>query len=313
MTDSDNKALLDRFFRSSLSLKQLRILVALADLGQVRKVAEAMNVSQSAVSKQLAEIQEGIGHPVVTRVGNRLALTPVGLALISSARGVLHHLERAQHEILALREGKGGHLVLGTVSSVCATLVPGALNYLYEHAPSVSIKVEENTADKLIPQLVDRSIDMAIIRIWQPLAVAGVSQQTLMHEALVIVAGPDHPLARQGVVDWAQTVKYPWIVPNAGSPAREALKAMLAMHGLRLPGGTIDSISMTLIVSLLAHSRHLCLLPEHFARKLQARNEASILPVDTANLLSEVRAVWCTANTNPALNTLLRCLAYASA
>ena len=312
MTDKDNKALLDRYFRSSLSLKQLRVLVALSELGQVRKVAESMNVSQSAVSKQLAEIQDGIGHPVVRRKGNQLEVTPVGLALINSAREVLYHLDRAQREILALSEGKGGHIVLGTVSSVCATLIPTALTYLSECAPSVSIKIEESTADKLIPQLVDRSIDMAIIRMWQPVAVPGTVQQALMNEALVIVAGPAHPLVQQTKVEWVETVDYPWIVPNSGSPAREALEAMLAQHGLRLPDGVVDSISMTLIVSLLEQSRYICLLPENFARKLEARNEARILPLDTANLLSEVRAVWCTANTNPALGMLMRCLVQAS-
>ncbi|MFG0863101.1 LysR family transcriptional regulator [Pseudomonas sp. CJQ_13] len=312
MTDIDNKALLERYFKSSLSLKQLRVLVALAELGQVRKVADSMNVSQSAVSKQLAEIQDGIGHPVVRRQGNHLELTPVGLALINSAREVLYHLDRAQREILALSEGKGGHIAIGTVSSVCATLIPTALTYLSECAPSVSILVEENTADKLIPQLVDRSIDIAIIRMWQPLAITGTSQQALMNESLVIVAGPEHPLARQTKVEWDDTVNFPWIVPNSGSPAREALEAMLAQHGLRLPGGIVDSISMTLIVSLLEHSQYICLLPENFAKKLQSRNEVKILPLDTANLLSEVRAVWCTANTNPALGMLMRCLTQAA-
>ncbi|WP_445262366.1 LysR family transcriptional regulator [Pseudomonas sp. JAI120] len=147
-----------------------------AELGQVRKVADAANVSQSAVSKQLAEIQEGIGHPLVRRQSNHLELTPVGLALILGARQVLY-LDRAQREIIALSEGKGGHIVFGTVSSVRATLISTALTYLseWECAPSVSIKVEENSANKLIPQLVDRSIDIAIIQMWQSVAVTGNS------------------------------------------------------------------------------------------------------------------------------------------
>ncbi|MNQ81596.1 HTH-type transcriptional regulator GbpR [compost metagenome] len=269
-----------------------------------------MNVSQSAISKQLAEIQEGLGHSVVNRKGNSLELTPVGHALISRAREIFYHLDRAQNDILALSEGKGGHISIGTVASVSATLVPNAINSLSKLAPSVSIRVEENTADKLLPQLVDRSIDVAIIRMWQPIAVSGTTQQTLMNEALVIVTGPNHPLAQKTEVNWDETINYPWIVPNLGSPAHNALDAMLALHGLRLPDEVVESISMTLIVSLLGRNRHVCILPENFVKNLQDKNEARILPLDTANLLSEVRAVWCTDNTNPALRSLLHCLTH---
>ncbi|WP_339542945.1 LysR substrate-binding domain-containing protein [Pseudomonas sp. JAI120] len=79
-----------------------------------------------------------------------------------------------------------------------------------------------------------------------------------MNEALVIVAGPGHPLARQAKVEWEETVNYPWIVPNSGSPTREALEAMLAQNGLKLPGGVVDSISTTTFC-IVTGTKQICL------------------------------------------------------
>lgn len=74
MASTENDAI-DRFFRSGLKLPHLRILVSLAELGQVTRVAAAFHVTQAAISKQIGEIEEALGVPVARRVGNAVELT----------------------------------------------------------------------------------------------------------------------------------------------------------------------------------------------------------------------------------------------
>ncbi len=86
----------DNFFRSRLRLSQLRMLVAVADLGQFKKVAGALNISPPAVSKQIAEIEEALRQPIVSRVGNHIEFTALGHLLSMRARELLEQIDRTR-------------------------------------------------------------------------------------------------------------------------------------------------------------------------------------------------------------------------
>lgn len=303
---------LDRFFNATLRMSHLRTLAALAQLGQVRRVADAFHVTQSAISKQIAEIEAGLGAVVVRRDGNRLVLTPIGQKLTARASDILQQIERTRHEIAALQGGLSGRVVLGAVTTVNAWLVPQAICLLKQRAPAVSIALEEDTADRLLPRLVDCSIDLAVIRMWHPVAHEGLSQRVLMDDALVIAAGAQHPLAGRAEVTWQEAMECPWIVPRAGSPPHGALSALLASHGLQIPGGAVESISITLNLALLATGPFVCLLPRHLALHLAAEQRIAVLPLDTGHLLSETRVFWRTDEHDATHALLLDCLEEAS-
>ena len=299
---------IDRFFDATLRLSHLRMLASLADLRQVRRVAEAFNVTQSAISKQLAEIETGLGEPVVRREGNGLVLTPIGQQLTLRATEVLQQLDRARGEILSLRKGLGGRVVIGAVATVNSDLVPKALLRLKERAPAVVVALEEDTADRLLPRLVDRRIDLAVVRMWHPLVHRDLVHKVLMDEAIVIAVGAQHPLAGQSAVSWQDAMAHPWIVPKAGSPAHGALEALVASHGHRIPDGTVESISFALNLALFACAPFVGLLPERTAKVWAREGRIAVLPLDTDRLLSEVRVFWRTDDKEPALGLMLECL-----
>ncbi len=304
---------LDRFFAATLRLSHLRTLAALARLGQVRRVAEAFCVTQSAISKQLAEIEAGLGQAVVQREGNALAFTAIGACLAQRAQEVLHQLDRTRDDITLLRDGLGGRVVLGSVTAANAMLVPEALGLLRQRAPQLRVALEEDTADRLLPGVVDGRLDMAVVRMWQPLAHDGLAQRVLMDDPMVIVTGARHPLARRRRLVWADTMAFPWIVPRAGSPAHGALEALLAGHGLSVPPGAVESISLALNLALLTHQPFIGLLPRGFAQQCVAEGRMVVLPLDTANLLAEIRAFWREDAAHPAREVLLDCLTQAAA
>jgi len=303
---------LDRFFNATLRMNHLRTLAALAQLGQVRRVADAFHVTQSAISKQIAEIEAGLGEEVVRREGNRLVLTPIGQRLTARASDVLQQLDRTRQEIAALRVGLTGRVVLGTVSTVNAWLVPHAIGRLRERAPSVAVVIEEDRADRLLLRLLDRGIDLAVIRMWHPMAHEGLAHRGLMDEAIVIAVGATHPLAKRPQVAWEEVMTYPWVVPKSGSAAHGALAALLASHGQGMPSVPVESTSVTLNVALLAAGAFVCLLPSHLATQLVAEGRVAVLPLDTAGLLSETRVYWRSDEHDATQSLLLDCLIDAS-
>lgn len=297
-----------------LTLRHMRVIAALDELKLVARVAESLNISQPAVSKQIAELERLVGSPLVLRERNRLFLTPIGARLAENARHMLSVLDRTAFDIEAMSSGISGSVTVGVVSSVAPIVLPGAVALFKRAAPSAGLTVIEGHFNGLLPQLQAGQVDLLIARTWQPQALEGIDQSVLLRENVVVVGGRDHPLGRQGAVDWAEAVRWPWILPHPTSVARQAMDAHFARLGLATPTNTLASLSLSLNLALMAELPALGLFPKSLAKVHAARGEIAILPLDTGGLLSEARCFWLArrAATDGTLSLFMRCLEQAA-
>ncbi|WP_346893342.1 LysR substrate-binding domain-containing protein [uncultured Roseibium sp.] len=288
----------------------MRVIKELDDLKLVARVAEVLNVTQPAVSKQIAELETIVGVPIVSRDRNRLYLTPIGVRLADHARRVLNQLDRAAFDIDAMASGVSGSVAIGAVSSVAPIVLPGAIALFKSSAPDAEVSLYEGHFVSLFPQLEAGAIDLLIARVWQANELPGVEQIVLLREPIVVVSGPDHPLARHGSVDWPDATDWPWILPQANSIARRAIDALFAEHGLLTPTNTIASLSLAVNLEILRQMPALGLFPLSLARAHSARGEIVILPLDTRDFLSEAHCYWRSDQTeaNSTLRLFLKCL-----
>ena len=288
----------------------MRVVAALADLKLVARVAEALNVTQPAVSKQIAELEKIVGVPLVTRDRNRLYLTPIGTRLADHAKLALNQLDRAAFDVEAMASGVSGSVSIGAVSSVAPTLLPGAIALFKRSTPQASVSVLEGHFVELFPQLEAGALDLLIARIWQPQELTGIDQVPLFSEPVVVVAGRNHSLAQNKDLAWSDVVTFPWILPQSNSVARQAVDALFAANGLTPPSNTIASLSLALNLELLRVMPALGLMPLRLAQTQAARGELVILPLDTRGLLSEARCFWRTdqISQNGTLALFLKCL-----
>ncbi|MCW1934848.1 LysR substrate-binding domain-containing protein [Pararhodobacter zhoushanensis] len=298
-----------------LTLRHLRVIATLADLKLVARVAEALNLSQPAISKQIAELERLVGTPLVTRERNRLFLTPIGARLAVHAQQVLSQLDRAAFDIEAMATGITGSVSIGVVSSVAPILLPAALTLFKRGAPTASVTITEGHFTALYPQFEAGQIDLLIARTWQPQELPGVRQSVLMRDAVVVVAGRDHPLGLRDSLQWADVTDWPWLLPQSTSVARNAVEAYFAQLGLPLPTNTIASVSLPLNLALMRDMPVLGLFPKSLAQTHVARGDIVVLPLETDGLLSEARSFWHArgAETNNTLALFLRCLDQAAA
>ncbi|WP_416361543.1 LysR substrate-binding domain-containing protein [Leisingera sp.] len=297
-------------FQKAITLRHLRVIAALSDLKLVARVSEALNVTQPAVSKQIADMERIVGAPIVTRDRNRLFLTPVGQRLADHAKQVLNQLGRAAFDVEAMASGVSGSVSVGVVSSVAPTLLPATIALFKSSTPQASISIKEGHFVELLPELETGALDVLIARIWQPQELPGIEQLSLFTEPVVAVAGRNHSLANRTELEWSDLVDFPWILPQANSVARRAIDALFAENGLTPPANTIASLSLTLNLALLEAIPALGLLPQRLAQTHAARGDIVSLPLDTRGLLSEARCFWRTdqVDTNPALAFFLKCL-----
>ncbi len=299
---------IDRFFRSGLRLNQLRILVSLAELGQVKLVAHAHHVTQSAISKQLAEMEAAIGVPLLARNGRMLRFTVAGEAVAKRGKEVLLQLELGRRELNDLSRGYTARVAVGAVSTVTQMLLPLAIARFRSSAPDTFVSLQEGTTDRLFTQLADGELDIVVCRTPAELD-NGIFVETLIDtDPYMVVCGAHHPLARRKKPRWTDLRNVPWILPPAHSAIFTSLIETLASHQLELPPGCMESTSITAIPQLLASTQSLAPLPASFADDLERRGVGAMLPLGFAPAGSAIRALTRRSAMTSAAQLMLDCI-----
>ncbi|QGZ65608.1 LysR family transcriptional regulator [Paraburkholderia acidisoli] len=299
----------ERFFEAGLKLSHLRLLALFDSLGQIRLVAERLSITQPAVSKQLADLEAGLGVPVLERVGNRLRFTAVGEVLLRHAREVFHQIERARYEVDTLTSGLSGRIAVGAVPTVLAVFAPELVLELKKRAPHVSVLFHEATSDRLFAQLAAGSLDIVLSRNEPQEALEGLASHALLDDPIVIVCGRDHPLAARPALKRADLAGLPWILPPREAPTYLALERWLRSGGLELPAGCVQSVSLQANETMLGLYPFLALMPLTVARRGVAQGTLAILALKGARFLETVRLYYSEASPNPVLATSLDCVA----
>ncbi|MGK2949956.1 MAG: LysR family transcriptional regulator [Acidimicrobiales bacterium] len=142
---------------SSLELRHLAALVAVAEVGTFGRAATALGYTQSAVSQQVAALEKAVGAPVFDRPGGPrpVRLTPVGQVLLDHARTVLGTLRAAAADVEALTSGERGQLRVGTIQSVGTQVLPRLLTHLRAERPGMEIVLQENHDPNVLLGLVE--------------------------------------------------------------------------------------------------------------------------------------------------------------
>lgn len=301
-----------RLFRDVLKIRHLRILAALDQMRQITKVARAFNVTQPAISKQIAELERELGTPIIHRQGNSVAFTPAGAVLVRHAKDVLHRIQRTEFDIEALQKGLSGHVRIGVAASLMPTILPEAIRLMVQAAPSSVVTVSEGHFNQMLPMLYGGEIDLLVMRIWKPFTLEGIEKLSLGHEPLVVVAGTDHPLARRSEVGWEAAREWPWLRAATGSLATEGMNEFLAQKGLGPLSGQVEASSIMLSLSMMRLMPYLALFPERLARYHSARGELAVLPVNTEGYLSEANCFWLASEADETVTLFRQCLVQAS-
>jgi len=308
--DEGQERSIERFFNSGLKLNQLRILVALADLKQVKLVAEAFHVTQPAISKQIAEMENALGVDLIRRVGQRVEFTSFGTLLTNRAREIIHQLSHARKDFDSLLSGITGKIALGVATTVTPVLIPEAVVAFLRRAPNAEVSLLEGTADRLFPMLNDSQIDLVVARTPAPPDNEQLLDIAIASDPLVLAVSKQHPLAFRMTPDWQDLKGNQWILPPPSSPVYRAMEALLHQHGLSLPPGCIHSASLLANVGLLSRTSLIGLLPKTLALRYVNEETLAIVPLDVSSVLQHVHVILHKANSNPMIGLMKESLEY---
>jgi DNA-binding transcriptional LysR family regulator len=242
-----------------MDLRQLAALVAVADHGTFSAAARALHTVQSNVSTHIARLERELDVVLVDRSSG--GLTEEGEAAVARARRIRAELDALESDVAALRHEVVGSVRVGIIGSISRWLAPSLLSGMRERHPGVDLVIVDATTTSLLPQLLDGSLDLAVVNL--PVSEPDIGVEPLFEEERILVVPGDHDLAFADAetpagadhaafaheVTFAQLAEHRLVLEPRGTAFRDELDRVAAEAGVELHAlAEVDG--MTLVASL---------------------------------------------------------------
>ncbi len=249
-----------------MDLVQLKRFLVAAEAGNLRRAAGQLHVSQPALTQSIKSLEQGLGVLLFARSARGVALTPFGRALVPRARMMLSERERITRDMAEVGGGDAQRVSIGVAPYFSRQIFPAAVLRALAARPALKVQIVERHTTELVKLLQEGEIEFAFC-VHNPAIDADDSLEFLAtyEERYSIMARVGHPLLRRRRVKERDLAACSWIVHDSS-----ATPGLLARHferrGLPAPPWSISTLSLPLMVSLLARSDLIALLPEDFTR-----------------------------------------------
>ncbi len=265
---------------SRLQLRHLHCFLAVARLGSLRRAAEALSITQPAVTKTLAELEDILGVRLFHRGRRGAVLTAEAEVFMRHADAVVSGVGEAVHSVSAERSRVP--VALGALPTLTPSFLPGVLTQLSAHTAGLAVKVITGRNRQLLQQLQQRELDAVLGRLAEPEHMVGLSFEHLYAEPLVVAVRPDHPLLARQRLQMSELGRFDLVVPLPGTIIRHAVDGLLATHGITPRRALLETLSSSLGRQLALGSDALWFTPLGAAEPDLARGTLCRLPVATA-------------------------------
>jgi len=196
------------------TLRQLKVFEAVARHLSFSRAAEELHLTQPAVSAQVKKLEDHAGLPLFEQLGKKVHLTAAGRQMLDSARAILERVQEAEDALGAYKGVAGGRLNVSVISAG-DYFFPFLLVEFARRHPGISLNFSVVNREELLAQLADNATDLAIM-VRPPTGADTVAEAFAPHP-YVVVARPDHPLAREKGIALARVLRDPFIVRERGS------------------------------------------------------------------------------------------------
>ena len=212
-----------------VTLKQLRVLAAIARTGSVTKAAQSLHVSPPAVTLQLQALQDEAGLPLTERSPSGMALTPAGREVVVAASRIEAVLSDCAAILAALAGAEQGTVSVGVISTA-KYFAPRALAAFARAHPGLDLRLVVGNRAEIIEGLRGHALDLAVTG--RPPAELGVEAAAIGDHPHVIVASHDHPFAaRRGLLPEVLNDEV-FLVREPGSGTRDLMERFFADAGI---------------------------------------------------------------------------------
>lgn len=270
-----------------MTLRHMRIFQKIYETQSVTRAAEALHMTQPAVTRALQELEKYYGLRLFERLNRRLTVTEAGRRMYDYA---LHLTETFDTMEKSLRDWeRQGVLRVGASVSLGCSLLPQLARTFQEEHPGVEVRVRIANGELLRRDLLENRLDLALLEGEENGADLMLTPFAAGEMALIVP--PGHPLARAGGATLAQAAVYPLLLRETGSATRRFLDQLLMSRGLAVQP-VWESASTQALLSAVREGLGITLVPWALARQTVLRGEAERCPVTDAELIRRRYVAW---------------------
>jgi DNA-binding transcriptional LysR family regulator len=239
-----------------MTFAQLRVLVALEELGRFTDVAEKLGITQSAVSHSLAGLEEELGTPLVYRDRRGGVPTEAGKRVLAHAREVLARMDRIREDVSALAGLTVGAVRVGSLQSVAARVLPGVVTRFRTKYPGIEVSVFEGTDPEIFEWFGSDTVELGIVTA----RADRMETRFLMKDRLMAVLPECHPLIARSEITLQELSEWPLI--RAFGTCGTLVASGLAGIGIAPGPKMIEARSLETLAAMVRAGAGAGILPE---------------------------------------------------
>ncbi len=210
----------------NFDLNDLQAFRAVVELGSFRKAADAVNISQPALSRRIDKLEAALGVRLFERTTRSVTLTTVGRVFAPSAEQLLDDLDVALLGIRDVASSRLGHVTIACVPSVAYYFLPGAIASFHASYPRIRVKLLDGSANEVLGAVISGEADFGVS--FMGSQESEVEFKLLLQEKFVAACRRDHPLAKKKRVSWREMYEYDYVSVDKTSGNRLLLDQALA-------------------------------------------------------------------------------------
>jgi LysR family pca operon transcriptional activator len=245
-----------------IRLRHLQCVLAVARSGTLRGAAQALSITQPAVTKTLNELEDLLGTTLFVRGRNGATLTAEAEAFVLHATASLAALGQAVDSVVGVPDE--APLRIGVLPTLTPSFMPAVLRAFAAGRPGARLRVTSGRNRELIGALRARELDLVVGRRSEADAMVGVTFEHLYAEPVVVVVRDGHPFVAQHArrkASLGELSGFPMVLPVTGTLIRQVADSFLARHGITPRAGLIESIETSLSRALVLGDNHVWLTP----------------------------------------------------
>jgi DNA-binding transcriptional LysR family regulator len=297
-----------------LDLKRLKILREVAEQRSFSAAGDALFLSQSAVSQQVATLEREVGMKLLDRTREGPKLTDAGRVLVGHAEAAIARLEEAERELAAISGLEGGELRLASFPTASATVLTEAVSLFHGRHPKVRLSVADAEPEQSLPRLRAGELDLALTFDYPSIPSEedrDLERTLVLTESMHLALPADHPLASRAVVPLAELSEMSWLCGSLPSNCGEVVLAACRSAGFE-PEVGFETDDYNVMQGFIAAGLGATLLPDLALPTL--RSDLVVRPTDPP---APERRVWAATRAegarSPATEEMVEILAQVGA
>jgi DNA-binding transcriptional LysR family regulator len=214
----------------ALTFHQLHIFYTVAEKGSFSVAAQALHMTQPAVTMQVQALEEFFGTKLFVRSPRKVELTDSGLALLPYAKESLQFMQRAVTGMSVFMENLKGQLAFGASLTIGEYVLPRFLGLFSKQHPEITIQLRVVNTSQLVEGLLNHQIGFALVE--APVHHPDIVTEPVLHDELVLIYPPNHELANLPYITLTDVLQHPFILREKGSGTRQVIEERFQIAGV---------------------------------------------------------------------------------